>query len=56
MVISIFMWDKLHVLNLKDIKSIGIFFDFLHRCEKVHDTEIGRENSKPCHESKITTH
>ena len=43
-------------LNFKDKKSVGIFFELLHCHEKVHDDkEFSCGNSKPCHESQITT-
>ena len=39
--ISIFTWDEFHNdLFSKVKKLIGIFFDFLHCCKKVHDNII----------------
>ena len=45
-----------HYLNVADPTIIPMIFIFLSCCEKAHDEkEFGRENSKPCHESQITT-
>ena len=42
--------------NFEDINQLIFFFDFLCHCEKVHDSkEFCRGNSKPCHDSQITT-
>ena len=40
-----------------DNKSVHIFFDLLHCCEKVHgNKEFSCGDSKTCCESRIMTH
>ena len=49
---SILTWVKFH----NDIK-IDVFLYFSDCCEKVHNNiEFSCENSKPCCDSRITTH
>ena len=45
-----------YYLNVTDRLVIPMICIFLSCCEKAHDNkELSHENSKPCHESQITT-
>ena len=50
------LWQLSYYLNVTDPLIIPLIFLLLSCREKAHDNkEFSHENSKPCHESQITT-